>query len=134
MYTRDFQERKKFEHIFYSWWSIIGTSVFLAVVLAGVAGLWGKERALKAELAELDQKIAEIKELRAKNLRKLDAIGTAEGIEEEARGKFNLKSEGEVMVVFLEDKAPKEKPKGFWEGTTASAAGIWQNLINWLRF
>ncbi|MDO8664008.1 MAG: septum formation initiator family protein, partial [Candidatus Liptonbacteria bacterium] len=110
MYTRDFQERKKFEHFFYSWWTVLATAGLLIVVLSGITGLWRKERALKAEIADLDAKTTEIRAAREKNAQKLQALNTEEGVEEEARGKFNLKKEGEELVVFLDEKnAAKEK-------------------------
>ncbi|MDO8522679.1 MAG: septum formation initiator family protein [bacterium] len=134
MYTRDFQERKKFEHFFYSWGSILASVLFLAIVFSGVVGLRHKERALKAEIATLDAKTVEIKTAREKNTRKLQALDTQEGIEEEARGKFNLKKEGEEMVVFLDEKGFAEGKRGFWSSAEASTARIWQNLKNWLGF
>ena len=134
MYTRDFQERKKFEHFFYSWWSIFGTTVFLAIVFIGIVGLWRKERALTDELAVLNAKITEMKAAREKNSLKLRSLNTEAGIETEARGKFNLKKEGEEMVVFLEDINRTEKKEGFWAEAEASTAHIWQKLKNWLRF
>lgn len=134
MYTRDFQERKRFEHFFYSWWAISATAGFLVIILFGIAGLWQKERSLKAEIAGLDAKTAEIIVAREKNVQKLQALDTKEGIEEEARGKFNLKKEGEEMVVFLDEKGAVEEKRGFWSGAEASTARIWQNLKNWLHF
>ncbi len=112
----------------------MGTFAFLVIVLAGVVGLWQKERALNSELAILDLKMAEIKTAREKSFRKLHALNTAEGIEVEARGKFNLKKEGEEMVVFLDGRAGIEIEIGFWNKAVASPARIWQSLKNWLRF
>lgn len=134
MYTRDFQERKRFEHFFYSWWTILATAGFMVIILFGIVGLWQKERSLKAEIAGLDVKTLEIIVAREKNVQKLQALDTQEGIEEAARGKFNLKKEGEEMVVFLDGKTAAEEKRGFWSGAEASTARIWQNLKNWLRF
>jgi len=134
MYTRDFQERKKFEHFFYSWWTVLATAGLLIVVAAGIMGLWRKERILKAEIADLDVKTAETKAAREKNSQKLEALNTQEGVEEAARGKFNLKKEGEEMVVFLDKKNVIKEKRGFWANTEASTVRIWQNLKNWLSF
>ncbi|MDP2668957.1 MAG: septum formation initiator family protein [bacterium] len=134
MYTRDFQERKKFEHFFYSWWTILAAAGLLIVILSGVMGIWRKERALKAEIADLDVKTAETKAAREKTGQKLEALNTQEGVEKEARGKFNLKKEGEEMVVFLDEKNAVKEKRGFWANTEASTARIWQNLKKWLNF
>lgn len=134
MYTRDFQERKKFEHFFYSWASILATSMFLIIALFGVVNLWQKERAESAEIAILKQKIAETAADNQKSVQKLQSLGTDAGIEEEARGKFNLKKDGEEMVVFLDGSAEVREKIGFWADAGKSASGIWQNLKNWLGF
>lgn len=134
MYTRDFQERKRFEHFFYSWTAILATTIFLVIALFGTVKLWQKERVISDEIANLDAEIAKTDLALQKSANKLKSLDTEEGIEDEARGKFNLKKEGEVMVIFLDGKQDSQKERGFWTGAEASTAKIWQNLKNWLGF
>jgi hypothetical protein len=82
MNARDFQERKKFERLFYSWTSIIITCIFLVLIVFGIAKLWRKERGEIAQIALLDQKIAETTLARQKYVQRLQSLGTESGIEE----------------------------------------------------
>ena len=133
MYVEDFQERKRIERIFFSWPAIITTLIFVIFVLSGVYKLWQKERSIKAETAELEAKIAEVKTAREAGLKKMGALKTAEGIDEEARGRFNLKKDGEEMVIFL-DTNQKPEDKGFWAKSGFLPAQIWQSIKNWLTW
>ena len=133
MYVEDFQERKKLERIFFSWPAIIATSVLVIFALSGVFKLWQKERNIKTETAAIEAKIAEVKAARDAGIKKIESLKTAEGIDEEARGRFNLKKEGEEMVIFL-DTNQKPEDKGFWAKSGFLPAQIWQSIKNWLTW
>ena len=133
MYIRDFQERKKFERYFFSWAAIIATSALLLVMFFGVLKLWQRERSVKVETAVLEQKIAQAKAEREAGAQKLEALKTPEGMEEEARSRFNLKQNGEEMVLFLENNKNENK-EDFWKSSKYAPAQIWQTIKNWLKF
>jgi len=100
--------------------------------VAGAVNLWSKDRAIKAEIAELQAKISEAKKAKEIGVKKIMELGMAEGIEAEARGRFNLKKEGEELVIFMNNKNAPEEPKGFWASAKVSQARAWQNIKNWL--
>lgn len=100
--------------------------------LAGVVKLWQKDRLLRAELVELESKLSKIRELKENSEKKLRDLRAADGIEAEARGRFNLKKEGEELVVFMDINMPQEEKKGFWASAKVSQTQIWQKVKNWL--
>ena len=132
MNYRDFQERKKFEHIFYSSWSIFLVMALFFLSIAGALSLWSRGRAIKTEIAELQAEISEAKKAKEIGVKKLEELGMSGGIEAEARGIFNLKKEGEELVIFMDNKNMSEEPKGFWASTKVSQTRVWQNIKNWL--
>ena len=97
-----------------------------------MVSLWSRDRAIKAEIQELQIKIADAKKAKEDGLKKIEELGVAEGVDAEARGRFNLKKEGEELVVFMDNKNTPEVPKGFWSSARVSQTRIWQNIKNWL--
>jgi len=132
MNYRDFQERKRFERVLYSGWSILAVFLLLILSVTGVVKLWARERAINAEIDELQSKIFEVRTAKESGLKKLGELDAPEGIDAEARGRFNLKKDGEELVVFMDNRNLVEEKGGFWASAGASRARVWQNIKNWL--
>lgn len=108
----DFQEDRDIERSIFSWpvILIVGTLVFVA--LAGAWRTFDIDLALRREIKDLEKKIAEAEASRQNYEKRLAELGTPEGIDRDARGRFNLKRPGEEVVIFL-GEATSASPEGF---------------------
>lgn len=102
--------------------------LFLAVSLTAVA-LWGVFRnifrytEIKKEVAAAEEKLSEYEESKKRFEERLKALDTPEGLEKEARARFNLKKPGEEVAIFLDSGAPR-KDLGFRE----NLASAWESI------
>lgn len=128
MALQDFQEGKKTDKLIFSWPVIMSAGFLCAVALFGISKVLITELALKKEIKELESKISEADVSRKIFEEKLAALRTKEGIDREARGKFNLKKPGEEIVVFVGDTQPEKSIK------KTGLASVWDRLKKWLNF
>lgn len=81
---------------------------------------------MKREIAISEEKLSEYEASRKRFEDKLSALNTDEGLEKEARARFNLKKPGENVVIFLDSDLPK-KPSGF----RAQIASVLESVKNY---
>jgi cell division protein FtsL len=86
---------------------------FLAMLFFSVIAVYGafkafsRRLAIESDVASLNKKIENLKKENESILNSLKAAASKEGIEKEAKARFNLKNEGENVVVVV----PKEQTK-----------------------
>lgn len=101
MGLRDFQENRDIERSIFSWPVILIVGALTFVALAGAWRTFNVDLALRREIKDLEQKIAEAEQSRKNYEKRLLELGTPEGADRDARGRFNLKKPGEEVVIFL---------------------------------
>lgn len=118
----DFQERKLANRTLYSWSVLFLVGALVTVSLFGVFRNIEKYVKMKRDVALADEKLLEYEASRKRFEERLLALNTEEGLEKEARARFNLKKPGEEVIIFLDSDLPK-KPSSLrsqiasaWEG------------------
>lgn len=100
---RDFQERREMKRIMFSLPAVL-LAVFLAsLAFYGVLRAYSARLEIKREIAELKKQIEESDKAANNFQEKFSKLNTSQGLEKEARGRFNLKMPGEEVVIFLDD-------------------------------
>ena len=126
MSVRDFQERKKVERILFSWPILMILVGLLVIALWGLYNIWQSKRALDQEIARLEQEIAKAEATRKQYETTFEALETLEGVDREARARFNLKKPGEEVVLFVDDVPKSSAPTG-------RVASIFSAITNWFK-
>ena len=123
---RSFQERKLANRVLYSW-----PVLFLAGALAAVS-FWGVLRntltymEMRREVASEEKKLADYEGSKRRFEEQLSALDPPEGLEKEARARFNLKKPGERVAVFLDSDPPAKN-----SGLRAQIASVWEGIKNY---
>lgn len=128
MVMRDFQERKKIERLLYSWPAVFAVFFLFLVLIWGIIRTSRTVVVLRNEVEELEENIAESEEKRQSFEKRLDDLETPSGIEVEARGRFNLKKEGEEVVLFIEEDGRPEKV-----GFASKLSSVWAAIKNFFK-
>ena len=129
---KDFQERNKFKRMLFSFPVMI--CILFLIVFAG----WGMFNVLRTKYA-LDKEIARLKlEIaKAETTRKdydaqMSEIQTADGMDREARSRFNLQKPGEEVVVFVDDsKKTAPPPENKTTGAYHAILRWFKNIFSW---
>jgi cell division protein FtsB len=115
----EFQEKKRLKKRIYSYGSII-LLCLLAFFLAKAAFGVYKKAAISRENKERAARELEKLETRETMLQnEIARLSSAEGIEEEIRGRFNVVKEGEQIAIIVENEqntatSTTQKGRGFW--------------------
>ena len=126
MVMRSFQERKLANRLLYSW-----PVFFLAGALVAVS-FWGVLRntltymEIRREVVSEEGKLADYEGSKRRFEEQLSALDTPEGLEKEARARFNLKKPGERVAVFLDSDIPAKS-----SGLRAQIASVWDGIKNY---
>ncbi|MBI2021228.1 septum formation initiator family protein [Candidatus Giovannonibacteria bacterium] len=128
MAFREIQEKKKIEHIIYSWPIILAIFAILGTLFWGTMKQWKAKIFLEKNIAGLEQKLQETKKESFLLKNTLESLNTPEGLDREAREKFNLKKEGEEVAVFIEDK------NEMVSATTTKKVEIWESVKKFFNF
>ena len=127
MSVRDFQERKKIERILFSLPVLALLVLFVVLAALGVVRVGYRKYLFDQEVAALREEIAAVEAQRIEHENRLRELATPEGLDREARGKFNLKKEGEEVVLFLE--SPQSAPS---PDQKSGVAGAWRSFRGWI--
>ena len=104
MALEDFQEKKTLSRIIFSLPVLI---TIIALIFAALVGTWKAyfvRRELNKEIGELKKRIEETMVAWEKTDEKLSMLKTPEGLEREARARFNLKKTDEEVVIFVDEE------------------------------
>ncbi len=99
----DFQEQRKWRKIFFSY------PVAVLLVPLVMWSLWQVYTAFRAsktlgdEVSALERQIQAVRSARIVLEQKSQGLLSPEGIDKEARGRFNLKKPGEEVVIFVDE-------------------------------
>lgn len=125
MNIRDFQERRMVERMIFSTPVLIVVVLLAILALIGVWNMWRTKHALDIELAHTREELAHTKMVKESYEQKFQELATPEGVDFEARARFNLKKPGEEVVLFVD--AP---PATISRGRIASA---WHAIWGWIQ-
>lgn len=123
----DFQERKLANRILYSWPVLFFAGALVIASLFGVFRNIEKYVKIKREIALAEEKLSEYEASRKRFEEKLSALNTEEGLEKEARVRFNLKKPGEKVIIFLDSDLPK-KPSSL----RSQIASAWESVKKYI--
>ena len=124
---KNFQERKKFERSMFSMPVIIVIFCFVVFALYGVVNVLRTKSALNKEITRLKQEIAKAETTRQDYESQMNNLKTTDGIDREARNRFNLKKPGEEVAIFVDDKKQESAPP---EG---KVAGVYHAVTRWFK-
>lgn len=127
MSVRAFQEQKKIERMLFSLPVLALLLVFTVLAVWGVARIGYRKYFVDREVAALQSEIAALEAQRAEYEERLQELATPEGLDREARGTFNLKKEGEEVVLFLESPPPPLPDQ------ESGVAGAWHSVQSWIK-
>ena len=128
MALKDFQERKMARRLLFSWPVLFGTTVLVLVAFWGVSRNVFRYLELKRDAAEAGAKVAEYEKSRKLFEERLKMLDTSQGLEKEARARFNLKKPGEEVAIFLDSDIPKKD-----SSLRAQAASILESVKNYFK-
>lgn len=117
----DFQERKLASRVLYSWPVLFLAGALVAASLFGVFRNIEKYVKMKREVALSEKNLSEYEASKKRFEERLAALNTEEGLEKEARARFNLKKHGEEAVIFLDSDLPKKS-----SGLRSQIASVWE--------
>lgn len=127
MVMYDFQERKLANRILYSWPVLFLAGALVAVSLFGVFRNIEKYVKMKREVALAEEKLSEYEASRKRFEERLSALNTEEGLEKEARARFNLKKPGEKVIIFLDSDLPKKS-----SSLRSQIASAWESVKKYI--
>jgi len=135
MALREFQERKALWKILASWPAILLLGTLLIFAGIGFFKIFSRYLKIKHDVVALEERIvaqgASRQDFEARALN----LATPEGLEKEARARFNLKKPGEEVIVFLDSKnQPVSQPRGFKESAASVLETIWRVIKNIFSF
>ena len=114
----EFHERRKLKQLLYSKVTLLVLGIVVVFLIVSVFEVYGKERQARMRRAEQERVLADLKEREEALKTELDRLGSARGIEEEIRSKFEVGKEGEELIVIVDagdETAPPKPQKGLWE-------------------
>lgn len=124
---KNFQERKKLEQTIFSF-PVMGIILFFVVLaILGTINVLRTKSSLDREITRLKDEIAKTDKSRQDYETQMSSLQTTEGIDREARSRFNLKKPGEEVVLFVDD-AKKETPP-----PESEVAGAYHAIQKWFK-
>ena len=105
MSVRDFQEKKRTERLLFSVPVLLGMFVLIALMVWAIVKLWILKASLEGDVQNIHQQISEARARKNLYEEKRGELNTPEGLDREARFRFNLKKPGEEIVVFVDSDA-----------------------------
>ena len=97
-----FEQRRRFRTIMNSRVTLVILAVILVVVSKSTWSLYGKNKDAALNRARLERESKEIESRRLFLEKELARLKSPEGIEEMFRQKYNIKKEGEEVVVIID--------------------------------
>ena len=99
----DFQEQRKWRKIFFSYPVAVLLMPLVIWSLWQVYTAFRASKALNDEVSVLERQIQAVHSARIVLEQKSQELRSPEGIDKEARGRFNLKKPGEEVVIFVDE-------------------------------
>lgn len=125
-------ETGQLKNNFFSRFIIIFAGLFFVFSVAGFVREYAKSREVDNDLAGLERELTRLKMEKNNFLKSIDSFQSEFFLEQEARTKFNLKKEGERVVVIPESNlgavVADDKALAVSAETNKSA---WRNAVSW---
>ncbi len=129
---KNFQERQKFEQTLFSFPIMSIVFFFMALALFGSINVWRTKNSLDREIERLKKEIIKTDTIRKEYESQMSEIQTSDGIDREARSRFNLKKPGEEVVLFVDDiKKENFPPESQVTGAYHAIQKWFKNIFNW---
>ena len=120
----EFEERKKFWHIFYSPLVFI---ILLVVFVLMVRAIWkvsGHERVSTQDRERVENELATVREREAVLKNQVGALETPKGVDDEIRSQFNVTKVGEKVAVIVNSVDTTSATT-----TSATEKSWWQKFV-----
>ncbi len=127
MAFRDFQEKKRLHKLIYSWPVLFILAALIIWGLAGIVSLWRSRADIQNSLAEINSKITQTRETKEVMEKRLENLNSSFGLDLEARRRFNLKKQGENVVIFLDDGESAPNKESIFNSFKSSS------IIQWIE-
>ena len=104
----EFQEKRKFKSIVYSYPVVVVVFILVAVVGRSAWGVYQKEQESARNLLFVRSELKTLEERKAFLQEEVERLKTDQGIENEIRHKFQVAKDGESIVVIVPEAIQKE--------------------------
>jgi cell division protein FtsB len=122
---------------FFSRFVLVFVCLFFVVAVIGFVREYAKSREVDKELASLEVELNRLKLEKNNFLKSVDSFQSEFFLEEEARTKFNLKKEGERVLVIPGTRLGDQTAGGIGDfRVVATAEGWlgWRNAVSWWNY
>jgi len=99
----EFEERKKFWHIFYSPLVLIVLLLAFLFMIRAVWRVYDHEKVSSQDRERIEKELSSADRRAATLKGQIDSLETQRGVEDEIRAKFNVAKEGEGVAVIIND-------------------------------
>jgi len=121
----EFQRKKKFHRYFYSKLSVVILAILTIFLIRGAVSVIQKERQSKENLEKIEAELILANERQKKLEEDIDTLSTPTGIEGEIRSKYNVKREGEDVIIVVD---PETNVKN-----DSTSVSFWSKIGNWFK-
>ncbi|MFA6537474.1 MAG: septum formation initiator family protein [Patescibacteria group bacterium] len=107
----------------------------IVVIVLGIVREYGKRMAMEKQMKELTAELNRLQGQKSEFLSSVDLYSSEFFVERTARNKFNLKKEGETVIVIKHEDNPSVETKSALATTeNISADVVGENLRLWLEY
>ncbi len=124
---REFHEKRRLRRIVYSRLSLVILVVFIGIALKGAWGMYQKYHETVLNRRDAERHVADVSTREEFLQSEIERLKSGGGLDQEIREKFNVKKEGEEVVVIVDDKNSET------EMSRASVASLWLWFKNLFR-
>jgi cell division protein FtsB len=117
MKIEELQEKRRIERFILSLPVFAVVSVLIVITLYGIVRTWRIKHSIDTELAALVIQLDEAEKLHLEIEKENEKLSSLDGLEKEARERFNLRRPGESVVVFIDEDSSavsNEKENDSW--------------------
>ncbi len=121
----EFQRKKRLHRMLYSKVSITLLAILTILIIRGSIAVVQKERQSRKNLEKVEAELIVAKE-REKTLEEdIKTLSTPTGIESEIRSKYNVRKEGEDVIIVVEPESQ--------EDSSSTESSFWSKIRDWFK-
>lgn len=105
---KEFQNKRKIKKVTSSIWFSGILLIFTCILLSSVLGLYQKKRQVLKLSQESQTELAKLQEKTVRVTNQLETLDTTHGKEQMIREKYNIKTEGEGVIIVMDPESKEE--------------------------
>jgi cell division protein FtsB len=105
---KEFQNKRKIKKVTSSIWFSGILLIFTCILLSSVLGLYQKKRQVLKLSQESQTELAKLQEKTVRVTNQLETLDTTHGKEQMIREKYNIKTEGEGVIIVMDPELKEE--------------------------